>query len=245
MFWNRDKTVKVKLVTPVTFDVQQPPSQPSTAQDTAVSQGSTTNTDLALKLLALGGIALPPALVAYGYSRMVGYYEQFGIDINEITLNTPTLLLWGYVNILDSVLGAATSYPIIVPSLAALLFVILAAAFMKVINNRLKTNVIVGAATWIGMSMFLAFVIPAISLNSGADAGRRDFKKFTSVDASYGLDSVQTVITEKGLSLTGHLILADSNSTFLLVDQTVFKIDDKSGRIIRQAALQTRKPPNK
>ncbi|KPB52615.1 Uncharacterized protein AC511_2520 [Pseudomonas coronafaciens pv. oryzae] len=42
------------------------------------------------------------------------------------------------------------------------------------------------------------------------------------------------------MRLTGHLILADSKSTFLLVDQTVFKIDDKSGRVVRQADLKAR-----
>jgi hypothetical protein len=240
MFWNRDKTINVKLMTPLTLEDPQSPNQAAPAPNSATSQDSKTNTDLALKLVTLGAVASQTALVIYGYSHMVGYYEQFGIDTNELALSTPTLLLQGYINILTGALSASNSYPIIVPGLMALAFVLVAAVFVTVITRRLKAEVIVGLSTWIGISMFVAFFAPAIGVNKGADEGQKDFTKFTRLKTPYGLESLQTIVTDKQVKLTGHLILADSKSTFLLVDQTVFKIDDKSGRVVRQADLKVR-----
>ncbi|QVM99112.1 hypothetical protein JYG36_04960 [Pseudomonas sp. SORT22] len=242
MFWKKEKTVRVELVTPVTIDVPaspcQPPTQPSVAQDSA------TNKDLAVKLVTLGAVASQAALVVYGYSHKVGYYEQFGIDINEVALNTPALLLQGYINILEGTFRASDSYPVVVPGLTALAFVLVAAFFIKAIAHRTKVNAIIGSSTWVGMLLFFAFFVPAIGLINGGDVGRKDFNKFTTLDAAYGLERVQTIVTEKQMQLTGHLILADGKSTFLLVDQTVFKIDDKSGRIIRQVDLHLRSDPS-
>ncbi|OSR27919.1 hypothetical protein B7R56_13155 [Pseudomonas savastanoi pv. retacarpa] len=240
MFWNRDKTINVKLMAPVALEVSQSPNQPPPAPSTATSQDSKTNTDLALKLVTLGAVASQTALVIYGYSHMVGYYEQFGINTNELALSTPTLLLQGYINILTGTLRASNSFPIIGPGLMALAFVLLAAVFVTVITKRLKAEVIIGLSTWIGISMFVAFFAPAIGVNKGIDEGQKDFTKFTNLKTPHGLESLQTIVTDKQVRLTGHLILADSKSTFLLVDQTVFKIDDKSGRVVRQADLKAR-----
>ncbi len=53
---------------------------------------------------------------------------------------------------------------------------------------------------------------------------------------------MDTVVTDKGERLVGHLILADSKSTFLLVGRTLFKLDGTTGRIIRETELKQRPP---
>lgn len=240
MFWKRDKPVRVKLITPVTLAVPPLPCQSLPTQPPIDSQDPTTNRDLAFKLVTLSAVASQAALMVYGYSHKVGYYNHFGIDINEVALSTPALLLQGYVDILDGTFRASDSYPIVAPSLTALAFVLVAAVFIKAITSRLKTNVVIGSSTWVGMLMFLAFFVPAIGLINGGDEGRKDFKTLTALDAPYGLERVQSIVTKKQTKLTGHLILADGINTFLLVDKTVFKVEDKSGRIIRQVDLRLR-----
>lgn len=234
VFWKRDNTVKVELVTPLRIENQCAPQRPEAADP---SKDTKTNTDLAFKLVATGGLSTQAGLVVYGYSVLVGYYEKFGIDINEIALGTPTLLLYGYINILSGAFTAANSVPLVGPGLVALIFVAAAAIFVSLITKRLKAPVVIGLSTWIGVTMFIAFMAPAIGVQRGVKNGLDDFKKYTNLEASQGLEDAVTVITDKGTRLTGHLILVDGKSTFLLVDKTVFKIDGGSGRVIRETEL--------
>jgi hypothetical protein len=197
-----------------------------------------TNIDLALKLVASATVVSQAALVVYGYSHLVGYYEQFGIDTNELALGTPTLLLNGYINILTQALSIATTLPLIGPGLVAMAFVIAAAIFVWLVTKGIKLQVIIGLSAWIGILLFAGFFAPAAGVARGVKSGQSDFTKFTHQATPHGLDSIQTIITDKDVNLTGHLILADSKSTFLLVDKTVFKIDSDSGRVIRKADLK-------
>ncbi len=234
MFWKKERKIKVELLAPISLSTQvvhPKPDAPDQSRDTK------TNTDLAFKLVATGALSTQAGLVVYGYSVLVGYYEKFGIDINEIALSTPTLLLYGYINILSGVLTAANSVPIIGPGLVALIFIGAAAAFVSMITKQLKAPVIIGVSTWIGMTMFLAFMAPALGVKRGITNGLDDFREYTNLEAPNGLKDAVTVITDKGVRLVGHLILVDSKSTFLLVDKTVFKIDGSKGRVIRETEL--------
>ncbi|MCH5655558.1 hypothetical protein L6225_24530, partial [Pseudomonas syringae] len=76
----------------------------------------------------------------------------------------------------------------------------------------------------------------------GVKQGLADFQKYTQVDASLGLENLHTVITDKNERLTGHLILADGKSTYLLTGMKVIKLDGSSGRIIRETELSLKKP---
>jgi len=234
MFWKKDRIIKVEVLTPISLSAQAAHPKPD---ETEQSKDTKTNTDLAFKLVATGALSTQAGLVVYGYSVLVGYYEKFGIDINEVALSTPTLLLYGYINILSGVLTAANSVPIIGPGLVALIFVGAAAAFVSMITKRLKAPVVIGISTWIGITMFLAFMAPALGVKRGVTNGLDDFKEYTRLEVPNGLKDVVTVITDKGVRLTGHLILVDSKSTFLLVDKTVFKIDGGSGRVVRETEL--------
>ncbi|RMO09987.1 hypothetical protein [Pseudomonas savastanoi] len=89
----------------------------------------------------------------------------------------------------------------------------------------------------------MAFFVPVLGVQSGVNKGLADFNKYTHLEASLGLEKIHTVITDKNERLTGHLIVADGKSTFLLVGTKVIKLDGSSGRVIRETELTVKKPP--
>ncbi|MFC6692001.1 hypothetical protein ACFQD2_14620 [Pseudomonas lini] len=122
MFWKKDKSIRVELVTPITLVAQNPlvsPPDKTSPEKTSELKRSETNIDLAFKLINYAGLGLQAALVVYGYSLLVGYYNGFGIDTNEIALSTPSLLLYGYINLFSGALAAANYVPIIGPGILA------------------------------------------------------------------------------------------------------------------------------
>ena len=242
MFWNREKRVKVELTTPINISI---PQLHPVREVPADPQEVKTNTDLAFKLVVYGAVFLQSALVVTGYSVLLAYYEQFGIDTNELTLSTPTLLLYGYVNIFTGALTAASRIPIFGPALLALLFIGVAAIFIGLITKRLKAQVIIGLSTWIGFSMFVVFLAPAAGVKKGVNMGLEKFGEYAGQPVPTALETIHSVTTDKGQKLTGHLILADTKNTFLLVNGTVFKIDGSTGRVIRETDLRAEEPKTK
>lgn len=243
MFWKKDNTLKVELITPVALTM--PPALKADTPEQQAKKQATTNTELAFKLVTSGALVSQAALLIYGYSILVGRYEQFGIDINELALGTSTLLIYGYVDLFSGALHAASQLPIIGPALLALAFVLAAAGFVSLITKRLAAGIVVGLSAWIGMFLFVAFFAPALGVQIGVKTGLADFTKYTHLDASQGLDDIHTVITDKSERLSGHLILADGKSTFLIVGTKVIKLDGSSGRVIRETELAVKQPPDK
>lgn len=241
MFWRRDKPLRVELLTPIHVTASSAPAHHETLDDPAAREAKT-NTDLAFKLITFGALASQAALVIYGYSLLSGRFQQFGIDQNELSLSTPTLLLHGYTSLFSGALGAAERWPIVGPGLLAFAFVAIAALFVAVITRRPKANVVIGLAAWIGIAMFMAFFAPGAGVQQGRGAGLADFKRYTQLETAGDLEAVDTVVTDKGERLVGHLILADSKSTFLLVGRTLFKLDGTTGRVIRETELKQRPP---
>lgn len=244
MFWNRNNILKVELLTPVALTVPPAPPPPDTPEQ-SVDKRATTNAELAFKLITYGSLASQAALLILGYSILVGRYEQFGIDTNELALGTPSLLLNGYVDLFSRAIDMASQWPTIGPGLLAFIFVAVAAVFVSLVTRRLTTAIIVGLSAWIGIFLFVAFFVPALGVQSGVNKGLADFNKYTHLEASLGLEKIHTVITDKNERLTGHLILADGKSTFLLVGTKVIKLDGSSGRVIRETELTVKKPPEK
>lgn len=239
MFWRRDKPLKVELLTPIHLTASSSAVYPETG-DVHAANDAKTNTDLAFKLIAFGAFASQAALVIYGYSLLIGRFREFGIDPNELSLSTPALLLHGYTHSFSGVLDVAEKVPVVGAALLPITFAVIAAIYIKVITTRLKTNVVGGLAPWIGIFMFIAFLAPAASVRQGMSTGLADFKKYTQQEAAGELDAVDVVVTDKGERLVGHLILADSKSTFILVGKTLFKLDGTTGRVIRETELKRR-----
>lgn len=246
MFWKKNKSIRVELVTPITFVAQNPLVKPpdNTAPEQAPElRRSEANTDLAFKLINYAGIGLQAALVVYGYSLLVGYYNGFGIDTNEISLSTPNLLLYGYISLFSGALTAANYVPIIGPGILAFCFIAVAAAFVALVVKNAKIGTVIGLACWIGFLIFMAFFAPAMGVQQGVKMSKADIRSFTPQELSRGLEKQHSLITDKGTKLTGTLILADGKSTFLLIERTVYKIDSGSGRVLRDTLLSAKPDP--
>jgi len=246
VFWKKDKSIRVELVTPITLVAQNPlvyPPDKTAPKQTPELKKSEANTDLAFKLINYAGIGLQAALVVYGYSLLVGYYNGFGIDTNEIGLSTPNLLLYGYISLFSGALTAANYVPIIGPGILALCFVAVAAAFVALVVKNAKVDTVIGLACWIGFLIFMAFFAPAMGVQQGVKMSKADMKGFTPQELSRGLDKQHSLITDKGTKLTGTLILADGKSTFLLSERTVYKVDSGSGRVLRETLLSAKTEP--
>jgi hypothetical protein len=249
MFWRRDKPLKVELLNPIHLTGPFPSARLETVDEHAAKEAKT-NTDLAFKLITFGALASQAALVIYGYSLLVGRFREFGIDPNELSLSTPALLLHGYTNSFSGVLDVADKLPIVGSALLPITFAVIAAIYITAITKRPKANVVSGLAPWMGIFMFMAFLAPAASVRQGMSTGLADFENYTQQEAAGELETVDVVVTEKGERLVGHLILADSKSTFILVGRTLFKLDGTTGRVIRETELKRRpsemkKPPPK
>jgi hypothetical protein len=245
VFWNKEKRIKVELTTPVTLTLPQVKDGSVSTEAVLPVEQPKVNTELAFKLLIYGAVVCQAALLIIGYSLLVGYYEQFGIDTNELTLSTPTLLLYGYINIMSGALSVTHSLPLLGPGLVAAVYICISALFLLLITKRLKEVVIIGLSSWIGFSLLLISFAPGIGVQNGAEMGLKDFANYTHQKLPIGLDGIHTVMTDKGDRLTGHLILADSKSTFLLVGTKVFKIDGVKGRVIRETELRVKEPATK
>ncbi|KTC42592.1 hypothetical protein AO260_19985 [Pseudomonas sp. ABAC21] len=241
MFWRRDKPLQVELVTPINLTTASAATYHG-ALDKPVPEEAKTNTDLAFKLITFGALVSQAALAIIGYSLLVGKLQQFGIDPSEISLSTPTLLLYGYTSLFSSALDLADRLPIIGTILLMLPFLAIAALFVAAITRKLKTSVVAGLASWIGIAMLAVFFAPGAGVQYGRGTGLVDFKKYTQLETAREIDAVDTVVTDKGERLVGHLILADSKSTFLLVGRTLFKLDGTTGRVIRETELKQRPP---
>ncbi|MGY2293349.1 hypothetical protein ACW9H6_26975 [Pseudomonas sp. SDO528_S397] len=226
MFWNR----KTALALPATT-VQSHVA-------TATENTAKSNIDLALKLITFGVVFSQAVLLIYGYSHLVGYYEQFGIDTEELSLGTPTLLMRGYINSFSLALYFARHLPLIGPVVLELGFVLIATLFIAVITKRRKLNTVMGII--VGTLMFIAFFAPAKGVQQGADNGVSALRELTQLNAPYGFKDLHTVYTDKNEPLRGQLIVVDSHSTFMLVGTTVVKLEGSTGRVIRE----TRMVPN-
>ncbi|AZE92333.1 hypothetical protein C4J96_0182 [Pseudomonas orientalis] len=249
MFWRRNKPMKVELLTPIHLTAPPAPAHIETVNEHAAKEAKI-NTDLAFKLITYGAVTSQAALVIYGYLLIVGRFRAFGIDPNELSLSTPALLLHGYTSSFSGVLDVAEKLPIVGVALLPITFALVAVIYLTVIAKKPKANVVSGLAPWMGIFMFIAFLAPAASIRQGMNTGLSDFERYTQQQAVGELEAVDVVVTDKGERLAGHLILADSKNTFILVGRTLFKLDGTTGRVIREAELKQRpvemeKPPPK
>lgn len=242
MFWKKDKSIRVELVPPITLVTAPPVATQSPAVSEQVSNVKKleTNADLAFKLINYAALGLQAALMVYGYSLLIGYYNSFGIDTNEIALSTPSLLLYGYISLFSGALKAANYVPIIGSGILAFCFILVAGIFIGAVVKNARRDTKFVLACWVGFLLFIAFFAPAIGVQQGIKMGEADTKGFTQQELIKGLDKQHTLTTNKETMLTGTLILADGKSTFLLVDKTVYKVESSSGRVLREIMLASK-----
>ncbi|WP_124340703.1 hypothetical protein [Pseudomonas chlororaphis] len=217
-----------------------------TTQGCAASQKSnvpapiikTVDKDLALKLVASFAIFLQTALTVYGYLELSAFYEQFGIYTSELELGTPTILLAGYSYSFSSIMNSVDDVPYVGPAVPGFISFTIALAFVTLLLSgvrKMADNVmmaVVGAAL-----LLMLFVAPVWGIVHGLERGKVGLKSNTGLDWSKGVSKEYSIVTKENKRLTGHLVVADTKNTFLLVGTTVYKIDNKTKLVIRENAL--------
>ena len=237
VFWKRENKIRVELLGPI--NISSPVCSAQQVNPEPQSNSREVDKELAFKLLTYFAIALQAALVAYGYLELSAYYEQFGIGTTELELGTPTILVYGYSYAFSSLMGLVDLVPFIGPLLPGLIFIAVALTFVYLVMNRTtRAGDIVEKGTWGGMLLLLVFVAPVLGVQHGVERGRQDIKADSGMDVSYGISKDHSIVTDKGEKIIGHVVVADTKSTFLLVKDTVYKVDNKTNRVMRQILLK-------
>lgn len=237
MFWKSDKRVQVELVTPVRLT--SPACSASPSSTTPIAVAKIVDKDLAFKLVASFAIFLQTALTVYGYLELSAFYEQFGIYTSELELGTATLLSAGYSYSFSSIMNSVDGVPYVGPAVPGFISFIIALAFVTLLMSgvrKMADNLlmaVIGAAL-----LLMLFVAPVWGVVDGLERGKIGLKANTGLDWSKGVSKEYTIVTNEKQRLTGHLIVSDTKSTFLLVGTTVYKVDNKTNRVMRENALK-------
>lgn len=250
MFWNSTKTVRVELLTPITLPGSSSDKSPTATSTNAVPVaypapvGPNARSDLAFKLINYVALGVQAALIAYGYTVLAGYYNQFGIEIGELDLGIPTLLLDGYLYAFTGAMSTVNRIPLFGQYIPGVTFIAIALPLVFLVMRGAKAQTIVFLSCWVGFVSLIAFIAPALGLQQGMNKAHVDFAEYTGQEVTTGLSNTLSLLTDKGEKLSGHLILADTKSTFLLIGKTVYKIDNATNRVMRETVL-TKKEASK
>lgn len=235
MFRKKHKTIRVELVKPM-FAVH---ADKSTAAAAKPEQSS--SPDFALKLLGFAAVMLHGALAVYGYSLLVGYYDQFGISTSELEISLPTLLLHGYIYLFSSTMSAANSVPLVGPGLLVFAFIGIAAWFVWQVRRGAGIEAKLGLAALSGFVLFMASFMPILGVMKGWSLGLEDYTKHSGIKTDEHLVIEHTIDTDKSKEIKGFIIVATRQHTFVLEGSTVFKIDNSKNRVMRTTALKLMK----
>ena len=234
MFQRKEQTIRIEfLYSPPGLTVAAAIPTPCPAKGN-VSQGAP-SVEQVLKIAAVMVAVVNAALVILGYMRYVGILQQFGISRTEVAFTFSDLLSSGYVGFLNMTLSgqvavAAVSSIITLPVMAVLI--------------RFRPNmhsVLLMLLVWL-ISMGLFFLITGpywVAFNPGKQAALSGAAKSLKIDEKLlvGINVTQEVTMEGG-SMTGDIILAMPDATYVLKENVLFKIRASDGRILRRTHLK-------
>ncbi|PNA02692.1 MULTISPECIES: hypothetical protein [unclassified Pseudomonas] len=239
MFWNREKKIQVELTAPITI-TQANCTDPQTPTSLAPVTKAI-DKDFALKLLIGMALFLQAALFVDGYLELAAYFEQFGISTSELELTNPTILAAGYIHWFTMVMGWVDDMPIVGPFLQWFPFGTVALAYVYMLAHHESNGQSLVVKGLMGsFALFVIFILPTIGVRHGVDRGRHDIREAAGIEVVNGISQVHTIVTKEGESVTGYLVTADTKSAFLLANQTVYKIDNRTNRVTRKILLQAK-----
>lgn len=248
MFGFKKKPLQVEVLThpisvPVTIQVQPLTPQPPTEEETV-------NIGLALKLMTALFIFTQGALAVYGYAVLVGNYDYFGIDINELNISKATLLLYGYIYTLNTIFELGNTVPTGGAATLVMLCLLIATAVMVAVARRNSTEARAATLLTLFLSLIVICIAPAIGIQQGTKAGRSTLKDLFNGEPLEEYTTDDTIISA-GQKYMGTIILADTQNSFLLVRNklkktaTVYKIRNSDNSIIRTSTLREKIHTNK
>ncbi|MBD9503304.1 hypothetical protein IB256_21120 [Pseudomonas sp. PDM17] len=123
MFWRKEKTVRVELISP---PVMVSAAAPLNAAESMAPSRTPLSVEQLLKLATIMVAVVNTALVVLGYMRYVGLLQQFGISRTEVSFTFSDLLSFGYVGFINMTLSgqvavAAVSSAICLPVMAVVI----------------------------------------------------------------------------------------------------------------------------
>lgn len=235
MFWRRDKTVRIELLSPPVVVTPAVSSSPSAPEHGKASSSMPISVEQLFKLAAVMVAVVNTALVVLGYMRYVGLLQQFGISRTEVAFTFSDLLSFGYVSFLNMTLSgkvavAAVCSAITLPVMAVVI------RLKRDLHSLLQSLLV-----WV-ISTGLFFLMTApywVAYNPSKQAALKVAATSLGVDEEQllGLETTQEVSTENGY-LIGHIILAMPDITYLLKDDVLYKIRGSDGKILRKTYLR-------
>jgi len=236
MFWTKDKTIRVELVSPpIVLPASAKPSKH--LESVKPAGGFMISLDQFLKIAAIMVAVVNTALIVLGYMRYVGMLQQFGISRTEVSFSLSDLLSFGYIGFLNMTLSGQVA-------VAAVCSVITLPVMALVIRLKRDMNSFLQyILVWaISMSLFILMTGPFwFAYNPGKQAALKLAAESFSIEENQltGLDNKQEVSTENGF-LSGSIVLASPDFTFLLKEAVLYKIRASDGKIIRKTHLQAK-----
>ncbi|MCC4261080.1 hypothetical protein LL270_10485 [Pseudomonas aestusnigri] len=186
----------------------------------------------AAKLLLLGN----SVLAGVGYLHIAGYLSKHGIQMSELEINLPSLLLNGYIYIWSFL--SIGSKPVL---LAINIVIMLVGAFplyRLLARTNPKMNDYSRRMASVGLVAFvlLAFVTgPAYVLSSGISLANKELSDIAPLE-QVKTRKTHTVETESG-TISGFLVRADQHYTYLRSGNVVYKIANDSQSVVRTITL--------
>lgn len=187
-----------------------------------------------LSVLPKAFLFLNGILAGAGYLFITGYLSKLGIHTSELEISLPTLLLYGYFFLIESVWGSG----LLIGTLAtgAIVYVVITLVD-KMFNIAFPALPLLKRAFYgcvLGYFVFLAlFVIPGLVQQKGStNAVKYELSKM-SIPHSDKHSKTHIFQTPTG-PVEGSLIIADQKYTYLRLEDRVVKIANDTHEISRE-----------
>jgi len=234
MFWSRTRRIELEIVNSKLHVSREPCASPDDAPSSE-NNSSPVTIDTVLRLLSFIAIFGQAGLAVYGYSVLSGYYEGLGIYLSELDIGLPTQLLYGYVfGFVEPMSEAANiPYPFLGPALIAILFVGSTAALVWALCKKMTTDAKLGLSSILGCLSLLILLVPVFGIGKGLELAKTTYNEESDSNISTDLKVTHIIKTSDGTELTGRLIIATKNTSYILQTDTIYKINNSDNKIVR------------
>ncbi|AQZ96545.1 hypothetical protein ACFSB1_10660 [Halopseudomonas phragmitis] len=179
-------------------------------------------------------IATNGLLAGAGYLFLAGYLGKVGIEISELEIGLPSLLLNGYIFAIEAFLHGSKN---ILWLKLIVLFLIVALCIYWVITHNFPNKISkeLGAVLTIASAptvalVFLLAPIWILSIGEGSAFNKEITEMGLSSQKS--ANKTQVISTPDG-HLSGQLVIADQRYTYLRSGNVIYKIANDSQKVVR------------
>ncbi|WP_036993687.1 hypothetical protein [Metapseudomonas furukawaii] len=235
VFWNKERTVRVELMNPrLTVEGQLPLGNSQTVESPRI-ETSRFHLDTVLKLAALIATIANAALLILGYMRYLAQMELFGIARSEVSYSISDLLAYGYgafLNLIFSGRPAQLVFGASVGVLVVVLFALFGTGRSSWRKDAATMAVAVAVAAVPAIPMLMGYVPAKDSALALAAKHLQVVKEdLRGVRKRFEIDTSQGVVS-------GDVLLANSEYTYLLAGNVVYKLKTENNVVVRKTYLE-------